>query len=52
MHSFGLNMRLLGILLSRVRQGWLRGILQAEIAARCLKNFYRFDLQNCVLNQN
>jgi hypothetical protein len=51
MHSFGLNLRQLGQILPLVQQQWLKRILQTELAARCLKNFFRFDMQNCVLNQ-
>ncbi len=51
MHSFGLNLRQLGQILPLVQQQWLKKIFQTELAARCLKNFFRFDMQNCVLNQ-
>ena len=31
-----------------ISQNWLKKIIQAEIIARCLKNFFRFDMQNSV----
>lgn len=51
LHSFGLNIRHLGIIYKQVRQGWLRKIIQSELAARCVKPFFRFDMQNCIFNQ-
>jgi hypothetical protein len=51
MHSFGLNMRHLGLVFRQARQPWLKKILQAELAARCIKIFFRFDMQNCIMNQ-
>ena len=51
MHSFGLNIRQLGFLVKKTSQPWLKLILKTELAVRCLKNFYRYDLQHCILNQ-
>jgi hypothetical protein len=50
-HSFGLNVRHYGLILKRVKQVWFKKILKTEMAARCLKSYFRFDLQNCVINQ-
>lgn len=54
-HLYGLNIHHLGAIFKKTRLSWLKKIFQAEIAARCLKNIYRMDLQNSVLkpyNQN
>ena len=47
-HYIGLNMRNLGVIYKTISQNWLKKIIQAEIIARCLKNFFRFDMQNSV----
>jgi hypothetical protein len=50
-HSFGLNIRHLGIIYKRITQQWLKLQIKAELAARSLKTLFRFDLQSCILNQ-
>ena len=50
-HSLGLNTRHFGLVLKQVHQNWLRSMLLTEIGVRCMKQFYRFDMQNCILNQ-
>ncbi len=51
MHFYGLNIRHMGSLYKKCTQEWLKNIFQAEMAARCLKNFFRYDIQACVLTQ-
>ena len=51
MHLTGLNMRQLGMMYQRANLNWLKRILQAEMVARALKNMFRADLQNAILDQ-
>lgn len=51
LNVWGLGEGQLGAVLGQARQGWLRRILEAEMAARCLRGFFRFDMQNCLLLQ-
>ena len=48
-HLYGINMRYLGVIYKKVKLTWLKRILQAEIAARCLKNYFRLDMQSSIL---
>jgi hypothetical protein len=52
LHSFGLNIRHLGLIYKQCHQLWLKRILQSELAARCIKPFFRFDMQNCIFSQS
>jgi hypothetical protein len=49
MHFYGLNIHHIGVIYKTAKQKWLKKILQAEMAARCAKNFFRLDVQNSVL---
>ena len=44
-------MRHLGNIYKKITQKWLKVQFKAELAARSLKTLFRFDMQNCVLNQ-
>lgn len=44
-------MRHLGLMYQRCHLNWFRRILQAEMIARALKNMFRADLQNAILDQ-
>lgn len=39
-------MRHIGLIYKKVKQNWLRNIIKADIIARTMKNYFRFDLQN------
>jgi ribosome-associated toxin RatA of RatAB toxin-antitoxin module len=49
LHLYGINIRYLGVIVKRTKLSWLRKIFQAEIAARCLKNYFRLEIQNSIL---
>lgn len=49
-HLYGLNIHHLGAIFKKTRLSWLKRIFQAEIAARCLKNIYRMDIQNSIFH--
>lgn len=49
LHLYGINVHYLGVIFKKTRLTWLKRIFQAEIAARCIKNYFRLDLQNSVL---
>lgn len=50
MHSTGLNMRYIGIVYKMAKQVWLKEIIMSQILARSIKNYFRYDLQDCILN--
>lgn len=50
MHSYGINIRYLGVLLEKTKVAWLKELLMSEICARSAKKFLNFDLQDCLLN--
>jgi hypothetical protein len=47
-HYFGLNMRHIGAIYTRTHQSWLKRCIREDIIGRCLKNYFRFDVQNIV----
>jgi hypothetical protein len=48
MHYSGLNIRRLGSVYEKSRLLWLKKIIQAELLARSLKVYYKFDIQSCI----
>lgn len=48
-HLYGINIRYLGVIFKKIKLTWLKRIFQAEIAARCLKNYFRLDMQSSIL---
>lgn len=51
MHHHGLNMRQIGTVYNQVTQSWLKKIIKADIIARVLKNYFRFDMQSLILTK-
>jgi hypothetical protein len=43
-------MRHIGLIYKRVKQHWLKRLIKDDIIGRCLKNYFRFDVQNIVNN--
>jgi hypothetical protein len=41
-------MRHIGQIYNKAKQNWLKRLLLDDIIARCLKNYFRFDVQNIV----
>jgi hypothetical protein len=39
-------MRHIGKVYKRVQQNWLKQIIKDDIIARCLKNYFRIEIQN------
>lgn len=39
-------MRHVGLIYKKVKQNWLKNLIKADIIARTMKNYFRFDLQN------
>lgn len=46
MHFYGLNAHHLGAIYRKCKQGWIKKLIQAEMASRCLKSFFLYDLQS------
>ncbi len=45
-HLYGLNVRYIGLIFKKTKLKWLKKLLQAEISARCLKNYFRKEIQS------
>ena len=45
-------MNMLGLLHDKSSQDWLKKIIKSEIGARCLRVFYKYDMQSCFLDSS